>query len=80
MVGLIYPTKEDRHLKEANEFKRELIHHQQLLIDYQSVMINSLADTLWNEYNDDCPQFDGEEQDHINEQREIIDSLYKSQQ
>ncbi len=78
-VGLLYPTKEDQHLKEANEFKRELIYHQQKLIDYQTIMINSLADTLWREYNDDCAQFDGEEQDKILEQQQIIDSLYNTQ-
>lgn len=79
IVGLLYPTKEDQHLKEANEFKYELIQHQQKLIEYQDTMINSLANTLWNEYNDDCAQFDGEEQDNINEEKQIIDSLYNTQ-
>ncbi len=78
-VGILYPTKEDQHLKEANEFKRELIQHQQKLIEYQDTMINSLANTLWNEYNDDCAQFDGEEQDNIIEEKQIIDSLYNTQ-
>ena len=68
------------HLKEANKFKYELIQHQQKLIEYQDVMINELADVLWDDYNYDCPQFDGEEQDNINNEKEIIDSLYKSQQ
>lgn len=68
------------HLKESNKFKYELIQHQQKLIEYQDVMINELADVLWNNYNYDCPQFDGEEQDNINNEKEIIDSLYKSQQ
>lgn len=79
IVSILYPTKEDQHLKEANEFKRELIQHQQKLIEYQDIMINSLANTLWNEYNDDCAQFDGEEQDNINEEKQIIDSLYNTQ-
>lgn len=68
------------HLKESNNFKYELIQHQQKLIDYQDVMIKSLSDVLWNEYNDDCAQFDGEEQDNIIIEKNIIDSLYNSQQ
>lgn len=79
-VGLLFPTKDDQHLKEANEFKYKLIQHQQKLIEYQDIMINELANTLWNEYNDDCAQFDGEEQDNINNEKQIIDSLYNSQQ
>lgn len=43
-------------------------------------MISSLGDVLWNEYGYDLPQFDGEEQDNIDIEKEIIDSLYKSQQ
>ena len=68
------------HLKESNKFKRELIQHQQKLIKYQDIMISSLGDVLWNEYNYDLPQFDGQEQDNIDIEKEIIDSLYKSQQ
>lgn len=68
------------HLKESNKFKYELIQHQQKLIEYQDVMIDELADVLWDDYNYDCPQFDGEEQDNINNEKEIIDSLYKLQQ
>ena len=68
------------HLKESNKFKYELIQHQQKLIKYQDVMISSLGDVLWNEYGYDLPQFDGEEQDNIDIEKEIIDSLYKSQQ
>ena len=68
------------HLKESNKFKYELIQHQQKLIKYQDVMISSLGDVLWNEYGYDLPQFDGEEQDNIDIEKQIIDSLYKSQQ
>lgn len=68
------------HLKESNKFKYELIQHQQKLIKYQNVMISSLGDVLWNEYGYDLPQFDGEEQDNIDIEKQIIDSLYKSQQ
>lgn len=68
------------HLKETNKFKYELIQHQQKLIKYQDVMISSLGDVLWNEYGYDLPQFDGEEQDNIDIEKQIIDSLYKSQQ
>lgn len=67
------------HLKESNKFKYELIQHQQKLIKYQDVMISTLGDVLWNEYGYDLPQFDGEEQDNIDIEKEIIDSLYKSQ-
>lgn len=69
-----------QYLKEANKFKYELIQHQRKLIEYQDTMINSLANTLWNEYNDDCAQFDGEEQDNIDKEKQIIDSLYNTQQ
>lgn len=68
------------HLKESNKFKYELIQHQQKLIKYQDVMISTLGDVLWNEYGYDLPQFDGEEQDNIDIEKQIIDSLYKSQQ
>lgn len=68
------------HLKESNKFKYELIQHQQKLIKYQDVMISSLGNVLWNEYSYDLPQFDGEEQDNIDIEKQIIDSLYKSQQ
>lgn len=68
------------HLKESNKFKYELIQHQQKLIKYQDIMISSLGDVLWNEYGYDLPQFDGEEQDNIDIEKQIIDSLYKSQQ
>lgn len=68
------------HLKESNKFKYELIQHQQKLIKYQDAMISTLGDVLWNEYGYDLPQFDGEEQDNIDIEKEIIDSLYKSQQ
>ena len=43
-------------------------------------MISSLGDVLWNQYNYDLPQFDGQEQDNIDFEKEVIDSLYKSQQ
>lgn len=68
------------YLKESNKFKHELIQHQQKLIKYQDIMISSLGDVLWNEYNYDLPQFDGQEQDNIDIEKEVIDSLYKSQQ
>lgn len=68
------------HLKEFNEFKQELIYHQQKLIDYQNVMINTLRNVLWNDYDYDLPQLDGQEQDDIDFEKEVIDSLYKSQQ
>ncbi len=68
------------HLKESNEFKQELIYHQQKLIDYQNVMINTLKNVLWNDYDYDLPQLDGQEQDDIDFEKEVIDSFYKSQQ
>lgn len=81
LVSFTTSNKNDvEHLKESNKFKYELIQHQQKLIEYQDVMINELADVLWDDYNYDCPQFDGKEQDNINNEKEIIDSLYKSQQ
>lgn len=81
LVSFTTSDKDDvEHLKESNKFKYELIQHQQKLIKYQDVMISSLGDVLWNEYGYDLPQFDGEEQDNIDIEKEIIDSLYKSQQ
>ena len=83
-ITLVSFTKSDKdgveHLKELNKFKYELIQHQQKLIKYQDIMISSLGDVLWNEYGYDLPQFDGEEQDNIDIEKQIIDSLYKSQQ
>lgn len=81
LMSFTTSDKDDvEHLKESNKFKYELIQHQQKLIKYQDVMISSLGDVLWNEYGYDLPQFDGEEQDNIDIEKEIIDSLYKSQQ
>lgn len=81
LVSFTTSDKNDlEHFKESNKFKHELIQHQQKLIKYQDFMINSLADVLWNDYNYDLPQFDGQEQDNIDFEKEIIDSLYKLQQ
>ncbi len=81
LVSFITSNKDDvEHLKELNKFKYELIQHQQKLIKYQDILISSLSDVLWNEYGYDLPQFDGEEQDNIDTEKQIIDSLYKSQQ
>ena len=81
IINITTSDKDDvEHLKESNKFKYELIQHQQKLIKYQDVMISSLGDVLCNEYGYDLPQFDGEEQDNIDIEKEIIDSLYKSQQ
>ena len=65
--------------EQLDKQNKELIYHQQKLVNYQNEMINSLEYTLWNEYNDDCAQFDGDEQYNINKEKNIIDSLYKSQ-
>lgn len=80
LVSFTASNKDDlNHLKKSNKFKYELIQHQEKLINYQDEMINSLEYTLWNEYNDDCAQFDGDEQYNINKEKNIIDSLNNSQ-
>lgn len=65
-------------LEHLNQHQQEIIQHQNLLIINQNIMIDDLANTLWNEYNDDLPQFDGDIQDKILEETETIDSLYKT--
>lgn len=65
-------------LEHLNQQQQEIIQHQGLLIIHQSTMIDDLANTLWDKYDDDLPQFDGDTQDKILEETEIIDSLYKT--
>ena len=66
-------------LKEANSFKRELIQHQDSLINYQKTMIKELANHLWEEHDCDIPQFDGELKDNIDYEEQYINSLYNTQ-
>lgn len=64
---------------EANSFKQELIQHQDLLINYQHIMIDTLANHLWEEHNCDIPQFDGELKINIDYEEQYLDSLYNTQ-
>lgn len=64
---------------EANSFKQELIQHQDLLINYQHTMIDTLANHLWEEHNCDIPQFDGELKINIDYEEQYLDSLYNTQ-
>lgn len=64
---------------EANLFKQELIQHQDLLINYQHTMIDTLANHLWEEHNCDIPQFDGELKINIDYEEQYLDSLYNTQ-
>ena len=64
---------------EANSFKQELIQHQDSLINYQRIMIDTLANHLWEEHNCDIPQFDGELKINIDYEEQYLDSLYNTQ-
>ena len=64
---------------EANSFKQELIQHQDSLINYQHIMIDTLANHLWEEHNCDIPQFDGELKINIDYEEQYLDSLYNTQ-
>lgn len=63
----------------ANSFKQELIQHQDSLINYQRIMIDTLANHLWEEHNCDIPQFDGELKINIDCEEQYLDSLYNTQ-
>lgn len=65
--------------KETNLFKQELIQHQDLLINYQRIMIDTLANHLWEEHDCDIPQFDGELKINIDYEEQYLDSLYNTQ-
>lgn len=66
-------------LNESNNFKYELLQHQDSLINYQRIMIDTLANHLWEEYNCDIPQFDGELKINIDYEEQYLDSLYNIQ-
>ena len=68
-----------KFLKEPNSFKQELIKHQDSLINYQRIMIDTLANHLWEEHNCDIPQFDGELKINIDCEEQYLDSLYNTQ-
>lgn len=63
---------------EANSFKQKLIQHQDLLINYQHTMIDTLANHLWEEHDCDIPQFDGELKINIDYEEQYLDSLYNT--
>lgn len=66
-------------LNESNNFKYELLQHQDSLINYQRIMIDTLANHLWEEHNCDIPQFDGELKINIDYEEQYLDSLYNTQ-
>lgn len=66
-------------LNESNNFKYELLQHQDSLINYQRIMIDTLANHLWEEHNCDIPQFDGELKINIDCEEQYLDSLYNTQ-
>ena len=68
-----------KFLNEANSFKYELIQHQDSLINYQRIMIDTLANHLWEEHNCDIPQFDGDLKINIDYEEQYLDSLYNTQ-
>lgn len=79
---IIYVNDEHKDyeaVKDANMFKYELVLHQDSLINYQRTMIDDLANTLWHDYNDDLPQFDGDLKDRIDFEEQYLDSLYNTQ-
>lgn len=70
-------NKQIQQLQQLTEHQQQIIQHQNLLIIHQNTLMDDLANTLWDEYNDDLPQLDGDTQDKILEETEIIDSLQK---
>lgn len=66
-------------LNESNNFKYELLQYQDSLINYQRIMIDTLANHLWEEHNCDIPQFDGELKINIDYEEQYLDSLYNTQ-
>lgn len=76
-VSLNKQDKQIQKLQQLNGRQQQIIQHQNLLITHQSSLLDDLANTLWDEYNDDLPQLDGDTQDKILEETEIIDSLQK---
>ena len=68
-----------KFLNKANSFKQELIQHQDSLINYQRIMIDTLANHLLEEHNCDIPQFDGELKINIDYEEQYLDSLYNTQ-
>lgn len=64
---------------EANSFKYKLLQHQDSLINYQRIMIDTLANHLWEEHNCDIPQFDGDLKINIDYEEQYLDSLYNTQ-
>ena len=68
-----------KFLNETNSFKYKLLQHQDSLINYQRIMIDTLANHLWEEHNCDIPQFDGELKINIDCEEQYLDSLYNTQ-
>ena len=68
-----------KFLNKANNFKYELVQHQDSLINYQHIMIDTLANDLWEEHNCDIPQFDGKLKINIDYEEQYLDSLYNTQ-
>lgn len=66
-------------LNEANNFKYELIKHQDNLINYQRTMIDNLVNHLYETHDCDIPQFDGNLKDDIDYEEQYLDSLYNTQ-
>lgn len=64
-----------QELRSNNKFQFNLCQHQDTLIRLQSDMIDTLANYLITEYNDDLPMFDGDALDLIHEQEVIINSM-----
>lgn len=78
-IGIKLASKPNEFLKEANEFKYELIQHQDSIIQYQYNLINDMDKHLEEEHNCDNPIFDGDDYYFMKEQQQIIDSLYNTQ-
>ena len=68
-----------KFLNKANNFKYELLQHQDSLINYQRNMINDLANHLWEEHDCDIPQFDSDLKYNIDYEEQYIDSLHNTQ-
>ena len=82
ICSICYINKQDndyKFLNEANNFKYELVQHQDSLINYQRIMIDTLANHLWEEHNCDIPQFNGELKINIDYEEQYLDSLYNTQ-
>lgn len=68
--------KDYKFLQDEYDFNKNLIIHQDSLINYQRTMMDDLANHLWEDHDCDIPQYDGDLKFLIDYETEIVDSLH----